>query len=186
MAAVGATAALGLNEVQIRAGIVSFSPSIGQSPGRMNVIDMGEFKVIIDYGHNTGAIKATGDFIKGLMPGKKIRMASGVGNRRREDIFEFGVALTEYYDHVVLCDTDPRERAAGETAMIIKKGLHEGGFQSDRITMVFDEKEATKVSLEMARPGDLVVLQVDNITQVIRDVLDFKAKLKAKPKTHMD
>lgn len=177
MAAVGATAALGLNEVQIRAGIVSFSPSIGQSPGRMNVIDMGEFKVIIDYGHNIGAINATGDFIRGLMPGRKIRMASGVGNRRREDILEFGVALSKYYDHIVLCDSDPREREAGETAQIMKKGLLKGGVESDRITMVLDEKEATKVALDMARPGDLVVLQVDNITQVIKDVLDFKTKL---------
>jgi hypothetical protein len=31
----------------------------------------------------------------------------------------------------------------------------------------------------MARKGDLVVLQVDNITQVIQDVLDYKAKMKS-------
>ena len=45
------------------------------------------------------------------------------------------------------------------------------------ITLVLDEKEATKVSLEMARQGDLVVLQADNIVQVTKDVLDFKTKL---------
>jgi len=44
------------------------------------------------------------------------------------------------------------------------------------ITMVIDEKEATKVSLEMARQGDLVVLQADNIEQVLKDVLDYKTK----------
>jgi len=180
MAAVGATAALGLNEAQIRAGLVSFSPSIGQSPGRMNVIDMGDFKVVVDYGHNIGAIKATGEFIKGLMPGRKIRMASGVGNRRRDDIFKFGLALSKDYDHIVLCDTDPRERETGETAQIVKEGLLKGGFKSDMITLVLDEKEATKASLDMAKKGDLVVLQVDNIPQVIKDVLDYKAKLKKK------
>ncbi len=176
IAAVAATAALGLNEAQIRAGLVSFSPSIGQSPGRMNVIDMGDFKVVIDYGHNIGAIKATGDFIKGLMPGRKIRMAAGVGNRRRDDIFEFGVVLSKYYDHIVLCDSDPRERKAGETARIVKEGLLKGGFELDMITLVLDEKEATKASLEMAEKGDLVVLQADDITQVIKDVLDYKRK----------
>ena len=176
MAAVAATAALGLNETQIRAGLVSFSPSIGQSPGRMNVIDMADFKVVVDYGHNTGAITATGDFIAGLMPGRKIRMASGVGNRREHDIFEFGVALSRYYDHIVLCDADPRERIAGETARIVKQGLLKGGFKPDMITMVIDEKEATKVSLEMARQGDLVVLQADNIEQVLKDVLEYKTK----------
>ncbi|MEN1758877.1 cyanophycin synthetase [Anoxynatronum sibiricum] len=177
MAAIAATAALGLNEVQIRAGLVSFSPSIGQSPGRMNVIDMGEFKVVVDYGHNIGAINATGDFIKGLMPGRKIRMASGVGNRRQEDILAFGRALAMYYDHIVLCDSDPRGRTVGETAQIVNEGLLEGGFTPEMVTLVTDEKEATKVSLEMAKPGDLVVLQADNIAQVIKDVLAHKAKL---------
>ena len=176
LAAVAASAALGLNEMKIRAGLVSFSPSIGQSPGRMNVIEMDGFKVVVDYGHNIGAIKATGDFIKGLMPGRKIRMASGVGNRRESDIHEFGVALSKYYDHIVLCDSDPRERIAGETAKIVKRGLVEGGFTPDMITLFIDEREATKASLEMARPGDVVVLQADNIAQVIKDVLDYKTK----------
>lgn len=177
MAAIAATAALGLNEAQIRAGLVSFSTSIEQSPGRMNMIDMGDFKVVIDYGHNTGAINATGEFIKALMPGRKIRMASGVGNRRKEDILEFGVALSNFYDHIILCDSDPRERNVGETAQIVQEGLIKGGFKPDRITKVLDEREATKVSLEMAKLGDVVVLQVDNIEQVIKDVLDYKTKL---------
>ena len=177
MAATAAVAALGLNEKQIRAGLVSFSPSIGQSPGRMNVIDMDGFKVVVDYGHNIGAINATGDFIKGLMPGRKIRMASGVGNRRGDDILEFGTALSKYYDHIILCDSDPRERSAGETARIVQKGLLEGGFKEDMITLVMDEKEATRASMEMAKPGDVVVLQADNIDQVIKDVLEYKKKM---------
>lgn len=177
MAAVAATAALGLNEVQIRAALVSFSPSIGQSPGRMNVIEMGDFKVVIDYGHNQGAIIATGDFIKGLMPGRRIRMASGVGNRRADDILEYGVALSKYYNHIVLCDSDPRGREAGETARIVKDGLLQGGFTPDMITVVLDEEEATRVSLEMAEKGDLVVLQADNIEKVIKDVFEYKEKL---------
>ncbi len=185
MAAVGATAAMGLNEEQIRAGLVTFTPSIGQLPGRMNVIDMGDFKVVVDYGHNIGAINATGDFIKGLMPGRKIRMAHGVGNRRRDDIFEFAVVLSKYYDHIVLCDADPRGRKAGETVQIVQQGLLKGGFKPDMITVVLDEKEATKISLEMARQGDLVVLQADNIAQVTKDVHDFKTKLVGHPRKDM-
>jgi cyanophycin synthetase len=177
MAAVAACAALGLNEAQIRAGLVSFSPSIGQSPGRMNIIDMGDFKVVIDYGHNIGAINATGEFINSLMPGKKIRMASGVGNRRKSDIFEFGLALSKFYDHVIICDSDPRERQKGETANIVKEGLLSGGLTPEMITVVLDEKEATKLSLEMARKDDVVVLQVDNIEEVIKDVINFKQSL---------
>jgi cyanophycin synthetase len=178
MAAVAATAALGLNETRIRAGLVSFSPSIGQSPGRMNIVDMGHFKVVVDYGHNIGAIKATGDFIKDLMPGRKIRMSSGVGNRRTEDILAFGSALAEYYDYIVICDADPRRRTLGETAQLVREGLVKSGFSTDRVTVVNDEMEATKLALDMAQKGDLVVLQADNIAQVIQDVLSYKHKIK--------
>ena len=167
----------GLTEEQIRVGLLSFNPSIDQSPGRMNIIDMGNFKAIIDYSHNISALCATGEFIKSLMPGKVIRMASGVGNRRTADIMEFGVALSKFNDYVVLCDPDPRTRTIGETAQIIKQGLIKGGFTEDMITVVMNEKEATKISLEMAQPGDLVLLQADNIAEVINDVLAYKNQL---------
>ncbi len=45
------------------------------------------------------------------------------------------------------------------------------------ITMVLEEREATKTSLDMVNPGDLVILQADNIDQVILDVLDYKKKI---------
>lgn len=177
LAAVSVGIALDIDRRKITEGLMSFTSSIDHSPGRMNIIDMGDFKVLVDYGHNSGAILATGDFIKGLMPGKKIRMSSSIGNRKNEHIFEFGLALSKYSDHIVLCDPDIRSRELGETTEIVKQGLLEGGFNEDMITIIFDEKEATKAALDMARSGDLVVLQVDNVKKVIGDVLDYKEKL---------
>ncbi len=176
MAAVGAAHAMGMSEEQIRSGLISFSPSISQSPGRMNIIDIGDFKVLIDYGHNIGAIHATGEFVKSLMPGRKIRMASGVGNRRIEDIKEFGQALAKYYDHIVITDASPRIRKLGETAGYVKEGLIEGGLREDQITVELMEKDAVQVALNMGGPGDLIMLQVENIPKVTQAVLDFKKK----------
>ncbi len=177
LAAVAATSALGLIDKQIRAGLVSFSPSIGQSPGRMNVIEMDHFKVIIDYGHNVGAINATGDFIKDLVSGRKIRMAAGTGNRRDEDIVDLGLAISNYYDHVIVTDSDPKGRNPGVTAELLRQGLLKGGFTNDMIAMVLDEREATKTALDMAGQGDLVVLQATDVDQVIRDVLNYKERI---------
>lgn len=177
LAAVSVVTALGLNETQIKKGLMSFNPSIEQSCGRMNMIDMGDFKVIIDYGHNPGAIIATGDFIKALMPGKKIRMTSSAGNRKDENILEYGAAISRYYDHVIICDSDPRQRKIGETSEIVRQGLIKGGLKIDSIDVILDEREATKLALGMARKGDLVVLQADDIDQVIKDVIEYKSKL---------
>nr|WP_300004938.1 cyanophycin synthetase [Tissierella sp.] len=178
LAAVAAATALGLDENQIRQGLISFNPSIDQSPGRMNIIDMGDFKVVIDYGHNPGAIEATGDFINSLMPGRKIRVASSIGNRRKKDILEFGRVLSKYYDYMIICDPDPRKRETGETAKIIKEGLIKAGFNLDAINIVINEREAINVALDMAIKGDLVVVQVDDLNQVIKDVLAYKEKIK--------
>ncbi|MGM0421289.1 MAG: cyanophycin synthetase [Bacillota bacterium] len=174
LAAVAASTALGLNARQIRAGLVSFSASLGQSPGRMNIIDIADYKVVIDYGHNIGAITATGDFINDLSPGRKIRMASGTGNRRDEDIIEFGYTLAKYYDHIIISDPDPRDRKRGETAELVRQGLVKGGFKDEMITIILEEREATQAALEMGEADDVVVLQADNIDQVIQDVLAYK------------
>ncbi|MGA1873174.1 MAG: cyanophycin synthetase, partial [Thermoplasmatota archaeon] len=174
MAATAAASALGLNEKQIRAGLVSFSPSLGLSPGRMNIIEVKDFKVIIDYGHNMGAIKATGELLPHLAPGRRIRMASGTGNRREEDIHEYGLTLSKYYDHVIVTDTDRRGRPPGEVAGLVRKGLLDGGREDSDITIVLDGREATRAALDMARKGDIVVLQADNVQLVIQDVMDYK------------
>ena len=176
LAATAATFSLGLDPEQIRAGLISFQASVEQSRGRMNVFELGDFKVIIDYSHNVAAVHATGEFIQTLMPGRKIRMASGVGNRRSEDLLEFGKAISLYYDHIVLCDSDPRERVPGETARLVKAGLLQGGFPANSVTMVIDEKKAVHHALGMAQPGDLVVLQVDDIDAVIADVQNWQKK----------
>ncbi|MCF8221954.1 MAG: cyanophycin synthetase [Bacteroidales bacterium] len=177
LAAVAATYALGLNDKQIRAGVTSFSPSIGQSPGRMNIIDMGKFKVMIDYSHNIGAVIATGKMLPFVAPGKKIRMAAGTGNRRTQDIIDFGASLAEFYDYVVIADSDPRDRSPGETCDLVQQGLIKGGYSKDNTKIILDEREATQEVLNMASDGDIVVIQADNVQQVINDVMDYKERI---------
>src|SRR5690606_9909319 len=63
LAAVAAASALGLSAEQIRSGLITFDASADQSRGRMNLFDMGEFKVIVDYSHNVAAVHATGEVI---------------------------------------------------------------------------------------------------------------------------
>lgn len=177
LAAVAATYALGLNDKQIRAGVTSFSPSIGQSPGRMNIIDMGKFKVMIDYSHNIGAVIATGKILPFVAQGRKIRLAAGTGNRRTQDIIDFGESLAEFYDYVIIADSDPRDRSAGETSELVQQGLIKGGFSKYNTEIVLDEREATQKALNMASDGDIVVIQADNVQQVIKDVIDYKQKI---------
>ena len=101
-------------------------------------------------------------------------MHSGTGNRRDEDIIEFGRVLGRTYDHIVLIDSDPRRRPLGETADFVKKGILETDFPEEELTEIHDVREATQAALEMASTGDLVVLQCDDVEQVLEDVFAFK------------
>jgi cyanophycin synthetase len=177
LAATAVCYALGIQIRTIERGLMTFNPSIIQSPGRMNIIDLGKFKVMVDYGHNAAAVKALSEVFSHLSTGKVINMGSGTGNRTDEYIIEFGRTLGKVYDHVIVTDTDPRNRSPGETAELVKKGILDSGLSEKNVQIILDSREATRKALEMAEQGDLVVLQADFFDQVIKDVNEFKEQL---------
>ena len=175
LAAAASCYALGIPAKGIERGLLTFNPSISQNRGRMNVIDVSDFKVLVDYGHNPAAVEALSSVYPHLTSGGRvIGMHSGTGNRRDEDIIEFGRVLGRTYDHIVLIDSDPRRRPLGETADLVRKGILETDFPEEELTEILDVREATQAALEMASTGDLVVLQCDDVEQVLEDVFAFK------------
>jgi cyanophycin synthetase len=180
LAAAAACYALGIQIKNIERGLMTFSPSVIQSPGRMNIIDLGKFKVMVDYGHNAAAVKAISEVFPHLSTGKVINMASGTGNRTDDYIMDFGKTLAEVYDYIVVTDTDPRDRYSGETAELVKKGILETGFPAENVTVELDYKKATNAVLNKAEPGDLVVIQADYFDQVMEIVNAYKKRLSDK------
>jgi cyanophycin synthetase len=177
LAATAATFALGINPEDIRAGLGTFNTTLGQLPGRMNILDVGNFKVIIDFGHNPHALEALAKVLPAISKGRKISVSSGTGNRRDEDIKLFGKTLAGIYDYIIIKDSDPRKRNLGETAKLVEEGILSTGFSRNKYCMVPEEKEAVNRALSMAEVGDLVVIQADDIHEVISDVLEFKEKI---------
>jgi cyanophycin synthetase len=175
LAATAACYALGIPAKGLERGLITFNPSTSQSRGRMNVFDVADFKVLVDYGHNPAAVEALSSVFPSLTSsGRVIGMHSGTGNRRDEEIMEFGRVLGRSYDHIVLTDSDPRRRDLGDTAEVVRKGIAETGFSEDELTIILDVREATRAALDMGRTGDLVVLQCDDVEQVLADVADYR------------
>ena len=177
LAATAAVYALGLKIEDIQAGLVSFNPTIGQLPGRMNLIDIGNIKVMIDYGHNASAIKALAELIPHLATGRKISVNHGTGNRLEDAIMDFGRAIGGIYDKIFLSDADPRNRPFGETPKLVLDGVLSTGFSEDSVIILDDERKAAIAALEEARDGDLVVIQACDVQQIIKDVLDYKERV---------
>ena len=190
MAAAAAAHAAGAHLHDIRQGLRSFSTSIYQAPGRLNVFDLDGVKVLIDYAHNPAGLQTLGDFVerlttdapRGGRPGEpswsanlRVAVVATAGDRRDDDMRELGRVAARYFDDVIVReDRNPRGRRRGETAELILEGVRGamagGGARAGNVEVVVDEMEATRKALDRSRPGDLVVLCVDYATEVFKEL----------------
>jgi cyanophycin synthetase len=190
LAAAAAAHAAGAHLHDIRAGLRSFTTSIYQDPGRLNLYELNGVKVLIDYAHNPAGLEGVGDFVErmtaavshGAPPGSaswsaNLRMAvvATPGDRRDEDMRELGKVAAKYFDDIIIReDKNPRGRKRGETADLVMEGIRvaqrAGGTRAGSVEIVLDEMDAARRALNRARPGDLVVLCVDYATEVWKEL----------------
>ncbi len=171
LAAVGAMYGMGIPIEKIRNGIMTFYSSPNQNPGRMNLFDFKEYKVLVDYGHNPDAVRAMSKFLPKISKGRKIGLCHGTGTRTDDQLIKYGEALAIVYDYIVLTDFDQRDRSAGETIKLIEKGLIRGGFKRKQIEVFIDSSESTlDYFLSKAKIGDLLVFQIDEIEPILTQI----------------
>jgi cyanophycin synthetase len=188
LAAAAAAHASGAHLHDIRAGLRSFTTTIYQAPGRLNLFDMNGVKVLVDYAHNAHGLEALGDFVQRITsdvpsgpPGSpswaanlKVAVVATPGDRRDEDMQQLGRVAAKYFDEIIIReDRNPRGRPRGETAALVLDGVQEAikhGARVGAVEIVLDEMEATREALDRARPGDLVVLCVDYATEVWKEL----------------
>ena len=178
-AAAAAYAVLGLKIGDLKSGLSTFNPSIGQSPGRLNLIEVDGVDFLVDYAHNVPAILALKQVVAALCENRpdghrRIGVTSGTGNRLEKDITSLGAAVAGTYTDLIIKDSDRRNRPPGEVAKIFQNGAIAAGFPEDRIEMILDEQAAVAAAIAMARPGDLVVIHPDDIQGSIQTLLDHK------------
>ncbi len=171
LAAVAALHGLGIAVNMIRNGISTFHPSPSQNPGRMNLIDFVTYKVIVDYGHNVPAVKAMGRALPHITKGRKIVVAHGTGSRLDAHIQTFGAALCDVYDHIIVTDADPRGRPPGETSQLVRSGVLDTGFAAQEIEIINDPVKALAHAFAIVQPGDLIVVQADEVEPVLQSVM---------------
>jgi cyanophycin synthetase len=189
LAAAAAAHAAGAHLHDIRAGLRSFTPSYEVAPGRLNLFELGGFRVLVDYCHNTDAMRMLGDFVERLAEAPKggdvvahrrIGVVASPGDRRDADIRELGEVAAAYFDALVVReDANPRGRERGATAELvldgIKAAMRKGGARCRATQVVLDELEAGRLALDRANPGDLVVICADKV-DAIADELERRRK----------
>jgi cyanophycin synthetase len=163
----------GISLSLIRAGLRSFATTYEQSAGRLNITDCGGVRTILDYAHNPSGLRALGGLVARLKEhhGTAIGVIGIAGDRRDEDIIEMGEVAAGIFDRLILKeDDDLRGRATGEVAALLSEGARRAGFAMANVEIVLSEAAAVDHALSSARPGDLVVLTVDDIDAVWKQV----------------
>ncbi|MGE0607788.1 MAG: cyanophycin synthetase [Pirellulales bacterium] len=173
LASVAAAWSLGVGLETIRGALETFSNNLNTCPGRFNLLEIGGQTVIIDYGHNPSALLAIIEAIEPFPHAKRLCVYSAAGDRRDCDFVRQGKLLGDAFDRVILYeDHYLRGRAEGEIMRLFQQGLADGG----RVAEIHEVRGAIKsvqAALSLAQPGELLVIQADEIDETVDYVRTF-------------
>jgi UDP-N-acetylmuramyl tripeptide synthase len=168
LAAAAAVWVLGVPCEVILAGLESFVADFEHTPGRFNLFEFNGATVILDYGHNTSSLASLLETL-GPLPHKfRSAVYSAAGDRRDSDMIRQGELLGDAFDRVILYEEANciRGRAWGEINAIFRKGLV-GRRRVKHIEEVQGAIPALEHALATARPGELLLIQVDLVDETM-------------------
>ncbi len=194
LAAAAAAWAAGAHLHDIRQGLRTFSTTFFQAPGRLNLLDVGGIRVVIDYCHNVDGMRQLADFVERMMtepqskagrigPSSNGRIRSGraigvigiPGDRRDADQREYGAIAARAFDEIIVReDKNLRGRAPGVSAGNVIEGVRAARTAGARVLKAdktLDEMTAVRTALRRAAPGDLIVCCVDDAIGVYREAM---------------
>jgi cyanophycin synthetase len=191
-AAAGAWAA-GAHLHDIRQGLRTFTTSFFQAPGRLNLVEQGGVRLVIDYSHNVDGMRQLADFVRRMVEpagptgaatgapkgaaapsrGRAIGVIGIPGDRRDADQHDYGYVAAGAFDEIIVReDRNLRGRRPGETAGNVVAGIRaaraKGEAVTARVETILDEAAAVRAAIRRAVPGDLVVCCVDDAVGVYR------------------
>ncbi|HEY9642557.1 MAG TPA: cyanophycin synthetase, partial [Coleofasciculaceae cyanobacterium] len=137
-----------------------------QTPGRMNLFNLGQFHAMVDYAHNPHSYEALGSFIRNW-PGERIGVVGGPGDRRDEDFVTLGQLSATIFDRIIVKeDNDNRGRTRGDAARLILEGIAAAN-QGVPHETILDETVAVNTALDLAPAGSLVVIFPESVSRAI-------------------
>src|ERR1044072_249264 len=121
----------------IRTALKTFNTGFSLSPGRLNLEEVGDFHVLLDYAHNVAAYRNVAAFIKKLNVGRRVGVVAAAGDRRDVDIDTMGRIAAESFDRLIIKEDD--DRLAHGSAELMKRGALAAGIAAEAVEVMVDE-----------------------------------------------
>ena len=164
----------GFKTDDIKLALTTFIPSPSQTPGRINMFEFRDFKVLMDYAHNPAGMRALQKFVENLEGHPKVGIVSGVGDRRDEDTMEIGAIAAETFDELIIRqDKNLRGRTGQELIDLILAGIYSVD-PNKPVKVIPSEKEAVAYAINNATPGSLVTMCSDVVSEALAQVMAYK------------
>lgn len=130
-------------------------------PGRLEVIDEGQsFTVIVDYGPEPAALRATYQALS-LLPYKKLIhvLGSTGGGRDQSRRAVLGEMAAKQAQIVIITNEDPYDDDPTEIINDVADGSRRAGKQDEvNLFCRLDRQEAINLAIQMAQPEDLILI----------------------------
>ena len=176
LAAICASAALGMSGEAIRIGLSSFISDPTNNPGRFNEFHYNGARVFVDYAHNPHSIAAVCDALSLIPSQRRFVMLSQPGDRSDQSIDEAVAAALQFKpDLIVAAEIADylRGRSLGETSSLIETTAIGSGIKSECILRANSPSAGVQLILDQVRSGDLVLLLVlsdrDRVFEILAD-----------------
>jgi cyanophycin synthetase len=175
LAASLATYTFGFTIADIKLCLETFIPSAAQTPGRMNIFEFRDHKILIDFAHNPDGFRGIKEFLATVDSPHKIGIITGTGDRRNEDIRELGRLSADMFDHIIIRqDKFLRGRTAKEIVDLLLEGISQRNpMQSHEY--IPNEVEALEHALNMAKSGTFIVALsdvIDNALEIVQSYME--------------
>jgi UDP-N-acetylmuramoyl-L-alanyl-D-glutamate--2,6-diaminopimelate ligase len=158
LAAVAMATALGLSFDAIEQGVTALSGV----PGRFEVVAGARpgVTVVVDYAHTDDALRNLLETARPLTAGRLITVFGCGGDRDRTKRPLMGVVAGRLSDLVVITSDNPRSEDPIRIMEEIRRGITADTRRdtAQRIVSITDRREAISKAIELARPGDLVLI----------------------------
>ncbi|MBM7616279.1 cyanophycin synthetase [Alkaliphilus hydrothermalis] len=179
MAAVAGAFGIGVEVSVIKSALEKFKTDIETNPGRFNVFDFAQYRVIIDYGHNIDGYTKVLEGLKEMSIGRLVGVIGVPGDRSDISILKVGEIAGKYFDYVYIKeDQDLRGRMPEEVAKLMKKGCQMAGLTEDKMIIKLWEVDALRLAMENAQEGDTIIVFYEEYAPLVELIKDFQENCK--------
>jgi cyanophycin synthetase len=181
LAAAASLYAFGTPIETIKKGLLTFKPDIKMNPGRFNIFEISNFKVMLDYGHNISGYEEVGKFVQNQNTSRLIGIIGVPGDRSNESIIKIGKLCSKIFDKIyVKEDVDLRGRKPNEVASLLYNAITNNNFSKSDVKIILNEIDALRVAIAEAQESDLIILFYEDLEpalELIEKAKDFHGSL---------